>query len=70
MKELEGTSPPDISKLRKSDPNLFSSCKDAFANHLGDCIGLQGYQLQYVVRDDTPPTTFAMTEQKRNQPGG
>eukprot|EP00957_Ditylum_brightwellii_P180528 13751400-Ditylum_brightwellii.AAC.1 len=65
QKELKVKVVQDISKLGKFDPDLYDAYGDAFTNHLGDCNGVQGKSLQYVVRDGTPTTTFSTTEQER-----
>eukprot|EP00957_Ditylum_brightwellii_P117419 8955741-Ditylum_brightwellii.AAC.1 len=62
QKELQAKVAMDISKLGKFDPDLYDAYEDAFTNHLGDCIGVQGKSLHYVVRDGTPCTTFSTTE--------
>eukprot|EP00957_Ditylum_brightwellii_P034776 2635782-Ditylum_brightwellii.AAC.1 len=64
-KELKTKVAPYISKLGKFDPDLYDAYEDSFTNLLGDCIGVQGISLRYVIRDGAPPTTFLTTEQER-----
>eukprot|EP00957_Ditylum_brightwellii_P121034 9231274-Ditylum_brightwellii.AAC.1 len=63
-KELKAKLALDISKLGKFDPDPCDAYEDAFTNHLGDCIEVQGKPLHYVVRNSTLPTTFSTTEQE------
>ena len=55
---------PSVSDLGKFDLDDFDAFKDAFLNLLAQCYGMLHEPLQYVVRPETAPETFATMEQR------